>query len=1327
MSSIPFGIEPKELEEIMNKYKSRSKACEDLIYLKKKNISEILSQIKTDTKKGISSLQYREEFFGSNKMYIEPLKNYCSFVWEALKDLMIIILIIAAIVSIILCMTISSSYKDDWIDGLSIVIVILIVVLVNSITQYSKEKKFHKLIKSQNTEMKYKLFRNGLPETYSCEEILVGDLININYGDIIAADILLIEGNEIKMDESLITGESNAMRKEIFEKCLEYLDRKEEIIPSPLILSGTKCIEGNGKGIVIAVGEHSQKGKIKKTVENAMASNKKTPLQIKLDKIAKIIGYMGIFIGLVGFIVFFIRYLIQFLKEKKKYDIKKKENIQVTNPEKIFYSELINILMLTITIIVLAVPEGLPLTVTLSLAFSINRLIEHNNFIRKMHACETMGGANYICTDKTGTLTKNEMSVHKILTGNNIYNLNQNIEINNNIDLIDEKFDKNVFSQKIREEPNTIFKNENYWNLIKISISLNVDCVIKKLDRPNENGDLEICETKNKTDKTFINFLHRFKSTISLEREKFLNDANTYKQFPFDSTKRRMTTFIQNSNFPTGYRLFTKGAGDFALQYCNSYINPDTGEEELLNQSVYLHLKKEINEFNKNRLRTLFVAYKDISMEEYNNPEKKNSQGKLIDQYNLVFVSIFGIRDSLKNGVKEAVKNCKEASVNLIMVTGDNIITATTIAKDCGILEDEIDINNLEVDEIEQNPEKMNDSNLGKKDEYIQKLINDRPYALTGNSFYNIIGGLYCENCKEDTNSCNCPKTEYEAKKRSQKEKNEIKKIKNDKVRDMNKFIKITERLKVLARSQPLHKYALVIGLKELNNVVAVTGDGTNDAPALSKSDIGFSMFSGTDIAKEASDIIILDNNFSSIVIAIIYGRNILDNIRKFLQFQLSVNLCACALVFIAACIGNRTPLTPVQILWVNLIMDSFGSLALATEPPYSDLLKREPTKKNEFIINGKMAKHIIFQSVILLVLLLLLYNYAPEFIKEDNLKRLAENKLIKYCFENYPGKNVEFIISGMESKWNKGNYNKTNFSLCGEYSTKQTLNLAYDQYLYSNSSTTHMTIIFNTFVFFTLFNQINCRIIDDSFNIFSRINKSILFIIIISMEICLQIMIIFFGSSALDIVDQGLTGTQWGISLGFSAITFIISIIGKLIPLDYYLDKFLSVEQEIPNFDPVAPKLNQLKDIIIGVDEKDIPNGEEEDEEEDIISEKINLDMLKYDFNNVEKPKQNGGSQISLENYNFQYSNNLKDKETEGGRENIIQNSEDEIKNIIEETSKRYKITDFGENFMNLPENYSTDDEDEYKFINIINEQNDSYELVVNTEIIKVYAKIVS
>ena len=163
------------------------------------------------------------------------------------------------------------------------------------------------------------------------------------------------------------------------------------------------------------------------------------------------------------------------------------------------------------------------------------------------------------------------------------------------------------------------------------------------------------------------------------------------------------------------------------------------------------------------------------------------------------------------------------------------------------------------------------------------------------------------------------------------------------------------------------------------------------------------------------------------------------------------------------------------------------------------------------------------------------------------------------------------------------------------------------------------------------------------------------------------------------------------------------------------------------PNFDPVAPKLNQLKDIIIGVDEKDIPNGEEEDEEEDIISEKINLDMLKYDFNNVEKPKQNGGSQISLENYNFQYSNNLKDKETEGGRENIIQNSEDEIKNIIEETSKRYKITDFGENFMNLPENYSTDDEDEYKFINIINEQNDSYELVVNTEIIKVYAKIVS
>ena len=395
-------------------------------------------------------------------------------------------------------------------------------------------------------------------------------------------------------------------------------------------------------------------------------------------------------------------------------------------------------------------------------------------------------------------------------------------------------------------------------------------------------GDLEICETKNKTDKPFIEFLYRFKSPISIEREMYLTDENSYKQFPFDSERKRMTSFIQNSNFPNGYRLFTKGGGDFALKYCKFYIDPENGNKELINESVFAYLKNKIVEYNKKQLRTLYIAYKDITEEEYNNAEKVNKDGKLIDQYDLVFLSILGIQDSLREGVKESVKKCSEAGVNLIMITGDNIFTAISVAKESGILGEDINMNNLEINEIETNPEKMNDKNLKNRDDYIQKLLNDRPYALTGNSFYHIIGGLICENCKKETNICTCPKTENEAKQIAAKNKNEIQKVKKDKIKNMNYFLKITKRLKILARSQPLHKYALVLGLKELNKVIAVTGDGTNDAPALSKADVGFAMFAGTDIAKEASDIVILDNNFSSIVTAIIYGRNIYDNFYNF-------------------------------------------------------------------------------------------------------------------------------------------------------------------------------------------------------------------------------------------------------------------------------------------------------------------------------------------------------------------------------------------------------------------------------------------------------------
>ena len=579
------------------------------------------------------------------------------------------------------------------------------------------------------------------------------------------------------------------------------------------------------------------------------------------------------------------------------------------------------------------------------------------------------------------------------------------------------------------------------------------------------------------------------------------------------------------------------------------------------------------------------MCYKDIKQEEFENAEKfRNPSGAELDQSDLIFIACVGIRDSLRNGVKEAVAKCHSAGVNVIMVTGDNIVTASAIAKDCGILGPEVNLENLLPGDIEQEPELTD--NAQKRESHISQILEYKPKALTGNTFYAAIGGLMCSTCKNDSNLCKCPKTEAEAEQIAKANHTEKKPIKNDTIKNKERFHELTKNLKVMARSQPIHKYALVLGLKEMDKVVAVTGDGTNDAPALSKSDVGFSMFDGTDIAKEASDIVILDNNFSSLVIAIIYGRNIYDNIRKFLQFQLTVNFCACLLVFICACIGNETPLTTIQMLWINLIMDSLGSLALATEPPYDELLHREPTRKEESIINGKMWKHIIIQSLVELILLIMLYLYAPKFIKEDDVVRLAENRLIEYCYTKFPG-DPDNIIYGISTKWDDSSIKiKPGFTnaFCGKYKEDANdLSLAFEEYVRYNAGTAHMTIVFNVFVIYTLFNQLNCRVIDDSLNIFIRISNNLFFPIITLCELVLQIILIEFGRDAFKCTERGLTLIQWLITIGFSAITFVLSFIIKFIPLDNCIQKIL----DQPNDNKVANLEDLVKEATINVEEK--------------------------------------------------------------------------------------------------------------------------------------------
>ena len=712
--SSDFNISAIDLENLMGKYKERGNDFQDLKYFEEKSVSQLVQDLRTDTENGLSSLEGREEAFGSNKVFVEPVPHFCSYVWEALKDLMVRILIVAAIVSIVLGCTFSEDPSKDWIDGVSIVIAVLVVVLVGSITDYQKETKFHELNEVQAEGTKYKLIRNGQPEDHISDDLLVGDLIMINYGDIMAADVLLIDGNGIKMDESALTGESDAMKKEKYEKCKELQNQGEKKLPSPLILSGTNCVEGSGKGIVIAVGEHSQKGIIRRTVDNAQ-ENSQTPLEHKLETIAELIGYFGMGAGVVTLVALMIRFAISFTDEMDDYKKTSKLETIVTgllfnfpdkriedgfannsdsdlsDPRYSIAKKILDIIILCISIVVVAIPEGLPLAVTLSLAFSIKKMMDYNNLVRKMHACETMGGANYICTDKTGTLTKNEMSVFQVLTGTWKRELQQNLDVDEVGKLDGGKKNPDEVKQ-IREDYTTLFKNDKYWEMLKVAIAVNVDASIKRLDRANINGDTEICETKNKTDKAFIDFLYRFRAPISVEKDKYLKDEGSFKQFPFDSKKKRMTTFVKHKDFSTGYRLFSKGGGENARVFCKFYLDPDTGEKKTLDDSISTQIKQSIEEFNKDKLRSLYIAYKDINENQFNNCETPDSNGKLIDQDDLIFLAVFGIKDSLRDGVKEAVRKCHEASVNVIMVTGDNIVTATAIAKDCNILGEDVDL-----------------------------------------------------------------------------------------------------------------------------------------------------------------------------------------------------------------------------------------------------------------------------------------------------------------------------------------------------------------------------------------------------------------------------------------------------------------------------------------------------------------------------------------------------------------------------------------------------------------------------------------------------------
>ena len=1291
-----FDISKRQISDLFEVYESR-KFDEEIVKLQlmggTERLCELLDSSPNNGINNANSISLRIKDFDSNIIIEEKPKSFFGHLLDAFDDIMLRILIISAIIQIGFGVSPLSAHPErDWIDGISILIAVFIVVFVSSITDFLKQKKFLELKEKNMNMVLYTVKREGKLITIKGSDLVVGDLLKIQIGCNIPADGILIEGNGLKLNESSLTGETDLIEKEPQSICIKIRDvernknmlklqstyskknnninndllisdnnNNKSKIPSPLIWSGTSVELGNGWMMILAVGKNSSNGKIMNTVlANKLNSDNKTPLEIKLNKLGKLIGKLGILFALLTCIALIIRFVIVYLDQKTNYD----NGVSMLNPNSTIANNIIKIIVLTISILVVAIPEGLPLAVTLSLAFSVQKMMEDKNLVRQLSGCETMGNANYICTDKTGTLTKNVMTVHSIFNCiksinvsdicskenyiidskdffnneldynvkenseynrfnnnrlnkksidehsensnfNSVYNLsikknnikgktnieyrntisptpliknssnyesnrilldnnnnnNNNEDIYNNIkytESINNK-EKNNYNIIDKSNENKMFVNlssNNWFNELSLSIALNLELEI------DEN---EIIKNESKTDLSLVKFLHNFNVKIyPIVKEYIILD--TFKQLPFSSSRKKKSILIKSNKFPTGYRLYIKGASENLISSSvKYYLCPSSLEIKYF--SLIKNLSENIiNSYARETLRTICIAYKDISEDEFLNYKDTNSNGSYkIEEDNLIMISILGIKDTLRENVEDAVIKCRAAGINVVMITGDNIETALSISKKCSIVRDE-DIN-LAYNNCADS-ENLSEIQVG--------------LAMNGIDFYEKIEGLECGTCYSIINDCKCPLTSKEAEFRGI-DKNVLRK---ERIKNLPAFSKILQNLKVLARSRPIDKYAMVIGLKALDNIVAVTGDGTNDAQALSTSDIGFAMgILGTDIAKDAADIIILDDNFESIVKAVVWGRNIYDNIRKFVQFQLTVNLCACFLVFITSIVSNETAISPIQMLWINLIIDSLGSLALSTQKPNNKILLRKPFKKHDSLISIVMWKHIIFQAFSLLVLTLIVFFYGPSFIIEGNINRIKQGEIIKKCFETVPGEYLHpviykkygqnslddylnysdnisyYILSGKTSDWStEVTISKLVYPFeCGAYYQAGELSAAF--YLYKNaySNTTHMTIVFNIFVLYTLFNQINSRVIDEEFNIFTKILQNSMFIIVIFLELILHIIIIQFGSTAFNTAKEGLTLNQWLLCFGFGVISFFVSFILKISKLEIMFSYILN------------------------------------------------------------------------------------------------------------------------------------------------------------------------
>ncbi|KYN03663.1 Plasma membrane calcium-transporting ATPase 2 [Cyphomyrmex costatus] len=955
-----YGVTLKQLRELME-LRGREGVNKINGY---GGVQEICKKLYTSPNEGLSGsaadIQHRRDTFGSNMIPPKPPKTFLQLVWEALQDVTLIILEVAALVSLglsfyhpaddektqerererkreiftIYSFRLSPASVDEdeakygWIEGLAILISVIVVVLVTAFNDYSKERQFRGLQSRIEGEHKFSVIRQGEVKQISVSDIVVGDICQIKYGDLLPADGILIQSNDLKVDESSLTGESDHVKKgEAFD---------------PMVLSGTHVMEGSGKMLVTAVGVNSQAGIIFTLLGAAVDQQEQ---EIKKMK-----------------------------KEAKKQRKKKSLPAAVEAVE-------VEVEVEAVAVAVAAVSS---------------KMMKDNNLVRHLDACETMGNATAICSDKTGTLTTNRMTVVQSY----------------------------ICEKMCKTTPNFSDIPSHIGELIIQAISIN-SAYTSRIMESQDPAELPT-QVGNKTECALLGFVLALGKKYQTVRDDYPEETFT-RVYTFNSVRKSMSTVIPRKG--GGFRLFTKGASEIIMKKC-AFIYGREGHLETFTRDMQERLVKNVIEpMACDGLRTISIAYRDfvpgkaeINQVHIDNEPNWDDEDNLVN--NLTCLCIVGIEDPVRPEVPDAIKKCQKAGITVRMVTGDNINTARSIALKCGILKPNEDFLILEGKEFNR---RIRDSN----GEVQQHLLD-----------------------------------------------------------------KVWPKLRVLARSSPTDKYTLVKGIidskaSDSREVVAVTGDGTNDGPALKKADVGFAMgIAGTDVAKEASDIILTDDNFSSIVKAVMWGRNVYDSIAKFLQFQLTVNVVAVIVAFIGACAVQDSPLKAVQMLWVNLIMDTLASLALATELPTPDLLLRRPYGRTKPLISRTMMKNILGQAFYQLGVIFALLFAGDLMLDIDT------------------GRGVAAAGGG---------------------------------------PTQHFTVIFNTFVMMTLFNEFNARKIHGQRNVFQGIFTNPIFYSIWICTCFAQVFIIQYGKMAFS--TKALSLDQWLWCLFFGIGTLIWGQIVTTIP----------------------------------------------------------------------------------------------------------------------------------------------------------------------------------